>query len=180
MNNVLDTILKRQTIREYKPEQITEEQLEGLKAAALRAPSGRNGQPCHVRFIQNADMLKQMNTDFKELVGYDTPAYTRWDTNPVYHNAPTFVAIFAEGESNMDGGIMCENICIAAEGMGLGTCIIGSVGALFADGNEQGNKWKRKWNIPENYKFLIAIAVGYPNETPEMKPRFEDRIEVIR
>ncbi len=180
MNTVVETILKRQTIREYKPEQITDEQLEALKMAALKAPSGRNSQPCHVRFVQNAQMLKEMNIDFKELVGYDTPAYTRWDTNPVYHNAPTFIAIFAEGDSHMDGGIMCENICIAAEGMGLGTCIIGSVGALFADGVEAGNKWKRAWNIPENYKFLIAIAVGYPDEKPEMKPRFEDRIEVIK
>ncbi len=180
MNTVVETILKRQTIREYKAEQIADEQLEALKLAALKAPSGRNCQPCHVRFIQNAEMLKEMNTDFKELVGYDTPAYTRWDTNPVYHNAPTFVVIFAEGESYMDGGIMCENICIAAEGMGLGTCIIGSVGALFADGAEAGNKWKRTWNIPEEYKFLIAIAVGYPDEKPEMKPRFEDRIQVIK
>ena len=180
MNEVLNTILKRQTIRSYKPEQISDEELEALKMAALKAPSGRNCQPCHVRFIQNKAMLDQMNTDFKELVGYDTPAYTRWDVNPVYHNAPTFIAIFAEGESYMDGGIMCENICIAAEGLGLGTCIIGSVGALFADGNAEGNKWKRTWNIPEDYKFLIAIAVGYPNEKPEMKPRFDDRIEVIR
>ena len=180
MNEVLNTILKRQTIRSYKPEQITDEELDALKMAALKAPSGRNCQPCHVRFIQNKAMLDQMNTDFKELVGYDTPAYTRWDVNPVYHNAPTFAAIFAEGESFTDGGIMCENICIAAEGLGLGTCIIGSVGALFADGNEEGNKWKKMWDIPENYKFLIAIAIGYPDEKPEMKPRFEDRIKVIR
>ena len=34
MNEVMKTILKRQTIREYKPEQITDEQLEALKAAA--------------------------------------------------------------------------------------------------------------------------------------------------
>lgn len=180
MNEVVNTILKRQTIRSYKPEQITDGQLENLKMAALKAPSGRNCQPCHVRFIQNKEMLDRMNTDFKELVGYDTPAYTRWDVNPVYHNAPTFIAIFAEGESYTDAGIMCENICIAAEGMGLGTCIIGSVGALFADGNEDGNKWKRTWNIPEEYKFMIAIAVGFPDEKPEWKPRFDDRIEVIR
>ena len=121
-----------------------------------------------------------MNTDFKELVGYDTPAYTRWDVNPVYHNAPTFAVLFAENESYMDGGIMCENICIAAQGLGLGTCIIASVGALFADGNAEGNKWKRAWDIPESYKFLIAIAIGYPDEKPEEKPRFDDRIKVIR
>lgn len=180
MNDVMKTILKRQTIRSYKNEQISDEQLEQLKLAALRAPSGRNTQPCHLRFVQNKQMLEEMNRDFKELVGYDAPAYTRWDVNPVYHGAPTFAVIFAEGGSYMDGGIMCENICIAAESMGLGTCIIASVGALFENGNEQGNKWKRAWNIPENYTFLIAAAIGYPDEKPEMKPRFDDRIEVIK
>ena len=170
MNEVIKTILERQTIRSYKKEQITDEQLDLLMQAARKAPSGRNMQPCHVRFIQNKEMLDRMNTDFKELVGYDTPAYTRWDVNPVYHNAPTFAVLFAENESYMDGGIMCENICIAAQ----------SLGALFADGNAEGNKWKRAWDIPENYKFLIAIAIGYPNEKPEEKPRFDDRLKVIR
>lgn len=180
MNEVIKAILERQTIRSYKKEQITDKQLDLLMQAAKKAPSGRNMQPCHVRFIQNKEMLDQMNTDFKELVGYDTPAYTRWDVNPVYHNAPTFAVLFAENESYMDGGIMCENICIAAQGLGLGTCIVASVGALFADGNAEGNKWKRAWDIPENYKFLIAIAIGYPDEKPEEKPRFDDRIKVIR
>ena len=180
MNDLMKTILKRQTIRSYKKEQITDEELECLKQAALRAPSGRNMQPCHVRFIQNAEMLDEMNRDFKELVGYDTPAYTRWDTNPVYHGAPTFITLFAEGASYMDGGIMCENICIAAESLGLGTCIIGSIGTMFEKGCESGNKWKKEWGIPEDYTFLIAIAVGYPDEKPEMKPRFDDRIKVIR
>lgn len=180
MNEVIKAILERQTIRSYKKEQITDEQLDLLMQAAKKAPSGRNMQSCHVRFIQNKEMLDQMNTDFKKLVGYDTPAYTRWDVNPVYHNAPTFAVLFAENESYMDGGIMCENICIAAQGLGLGTCIIASVGALFADGNAEGNKWKRAWDIPENYKFLIAVAIGYPDEKPEEKPRFDDRIKVIR
>ena len=177
-NETIRHILARQTIRAYKPEQITEEQLETLIAAARQAPSGRNGQPCHVRFVQNADMLHQMHLDFKNLVGWDTPAYTRWDTNPFYHNAPTFVFVYAEGNSHMDGGILCENICIAAQSMGLGTCIVASVGSLM--NAEEGKKWKTAMEIPEDYVFLIGICVGVPDEIPEKKPRFDDRIKVIR
>ena len=119
-----------------------------------------------------------MNTDFKEIVGYDTPAYTRWDVNPVYQTAPTLALIFAQGNSAMDAGIMCENIVIAAESMGLGSCIIASIGALFE--NERSLKWKELFDIPADYKFQIAIALGYPDEKPEMKPRFDDRIKVIK
>lgn len=177
-NETVDFILSRQTIREYKEEQISEEQLETLMAAALRAPSGRNGQPCHVRFLQNPEMLHGMHIDFKNLVGWDTPAYTRFEKNPFYHNAPTFALIFAEGNSHMDGGIMCENICIAAESMGLATCIVASVGTLM--NSPEGEKWKEKLDIPKEYVYLIGICIGIPDEKPEMKPRFEDRIKVIR
>ena len=177
-NEVTNAIFARQTIREYKREQITDEMLETLQEAAKLAPSGRNTQPCHVRFVQNAQMLHEMHIDFKNLVGWETPAYTRFDTNPFYHNAPTFIFIFAEHDSAMDAGIMAENICIAAQSMGLGTCIVGSAGTLFND--ETGKKWNDKLHIPRDYRYQIGICVGYPDEQPPRKPRFDDRIEVVR
>ncbi len=178
MNETIKSIMSRQTVRQYKNEQIKDEELEIIKKAAIAAPSARNMQPCHIRFIQNKEYLDGMNTDFKEVVGYDTPAYTRWDVNPVYQTAPTLALIFADGEHFMDAGIMVENIAIAAQGIGLGTCIIGSIGALFED--ERAKKWKTLFDIPQSFKFQIAVAIGYPDEKPEPKPRFSDRIKVIK
>lgn len=178
MNETVNHILSRQTIRSYKKEQISSEALDLIIKSAYKAPSARNLQPCHVRFIQNHDYLEGMNKDFKDIVGYDTPAYTRWDVNPVYQTAPTLALIFAEKDEGINAGIMCENIVIAAQALSLGTCIIGSIGALFED--ERSNKWKKLFDIPENYKFQIAIAIGIPDEKPEMKPRFDDRIKVIK
>lgn len=178
LNETTKHIFARQTIREYKPEQISDEMLETLMHAAKMAPSGRNTQTCYVRFLQDAKMLHEMHLDFKNLVGWETPAYTRSDTNPFYHNAPTFVFIFSAGNSAMDAGIMTENICIAAQSMGLGTCIVGSAGTLFND--KAGEKWKTKLHIPTDFIYQIGICVGFPNEKPPQKPRFDDRIEVIR
>ena len=104
-NEVIDAVLTRQTIREYKPLMLTDAQLDTLTAAAMMAPSGRNCQPCHVRFICNDAMLRQMQIDFKNIVGWDTPVHTRSDKNPFYHNAPVFAAIFAKPGSQMDAGI---------------------------------------------------------------------------
>ena len=56
-NEVTDAILSRQTIREYKDIPLNDDELETLMKAALLAPSGRNGQPCHVRFITDKGML---------------------------------------------------------------------------------------------------------------------------
>ena len=178
-NPVIDAILSRQTIREYTPEQVSEDQLETLMLASLRAPSGRNSQPIHARFCQNAEMLREMQIDFKNIVGWDTPVHTKSDVNPFYHNAPTFAFLFAEGDSRMDAGLMAENICIAAVGLGLATVIVGSVGALFSDANA-GPKWKRALHIPEDWQFMIGVGIGFPNEAPPMKPRNEEQIQVIR
>ena len=48
-----------------------------------------------------------------------------------YHNAPVFAAIFAKPGSQMDAGIMVENICIAAKGLGLGIGIVGLFNIQF-------------------------------------------------
>jgi hypothetical protein len=74
---------------------VPDELLNVILDCAIRAPSGRNSQPCHLRIVQDKKLLDQMNTDFKNIVGWDTPAYTGWDKRPVYHNAPTFIFIFA-------------------------------------------------------------------------------------
>lgn len=177
-NPVIDAILSRQTIREYTGRQISEEQLQTLMAAALLAPSGRNSQPIHVRFLQNAEMLVQMNTDFKNHVGWDTPAYTRAEKNPFYHNAPTFAFLFSETDSAVNAGIMAENICIAAVGLGLGCAIIASAGALFD--SPQASHWKQQLRIPENYRFQLGVALGYADEKPEPKPRRTEQIQVVR
>ena len=73
-------------------------QLESLKADYVRLVASTEQDLKAASASQkeeNREMLEQMNKDFKELVGYDTPAYTRWDVNPVYHNAPTFAVLFA-------------------------------------------------------------------------------------
>ena len=62
-NIVLKTILERRTIRFYKDEQISDEQLSAILEAAVWAPSGRNGQPCHIRVLQDKKALEALMLD---------------------------------------------------------------------------------------------------------------------
>ncbi len=178
MNSVIENILSRQTIREYTDEQVPDELLDVILQAAIRAPSGRNTQPCHLRVLRNHEMLDEMNTDFKNIVGWDTPAYTGWDIRPVYHNAPTFIFIFAESNADMAAGLMAENIALAAHALGLGSCMIGSLGALF-DNAEAKKKWMNILEVPENWCFLLGMTLGYPNEKPPFKDREDGHIKFI-
>lgn len=176
-NPTVNAVLNRRTIRSYKDEELPREVLEKLLECAMWAPSGRNSQPCHVRVLTDKRALDALNTDFKNKVGWDTPAYTRWDVNPVYQGAPAMFFIYAENKTDMNGGIMVENIAVAAEGMGLGSVIIGSVGALLEA--PEGDKWKKILDIPENYEFIIAIAVGVKAEDPEPKERKPENFRII-
>ena len=177
-NPVINAILTRRTIRSYTSRELTDEELDILLQCAMWAPSGRNSQPCHVRVLTDKKALEELNVDFKNKVGWDTPAYTRWDVNPVYQGAPALFFLFADNKTDMNSGIMVENIAIAAEGLGLGSCIIASVGSLMEA--EEGKKWKKLLDIPEDYYFLIAIAVGEKAEDPEPKERKPENFRVIK
>lgn len=179
MNEIIENILTRQTIREYTEKEIPQELLDIIVQCAIRAPSGRNTQPCHIRVLSNKEKLKEMNEDFKNIVGWETPAYTGWNLRPVYHNAPIFIFIFAKDKSDMAAGLMAENIALAAKALGLGSCMVASVGALFED-EAGGKKWKEYLEIPEDWYFLLGISVGYPNETPPMKEREDGHVKFIR
>ncbi len=178
MNNIIESILTRQTIREYTDEQITSEDLDLILQCAIKAPSGRNSQPCHLRILQNKDKLVEMNKDFKDIVGWDTPAYTGWNLRPVYHNAPTFIFIFAQSKDGMSGGLMAENIALAAHALGLGSCMVGSLGALF-DNEESAKKWKKILDVPQDWHFILGLTLGYPNEKPPFKEREDGHIKFI-
>ena len=179
MNKTINDILTRRTIRSYTSQDLTNEELDTLIACAKSSPSGRNSQPCLVRIVRDKKILDEINTDFKNTVGWDTPAYTRYDTNPVYHGAPVCFFIFSDKPSScaMDAGIMVENIAVASKGLELGSVIIGSIGALFE--GEFADKWYKYFDVPRENPFMIAISVGHPDENPEMKPRKEENFRIL-
>lgn len=175
MNETVKNILERRSVREYSEEKLTEAQLKTLLDCAMWAPSARNRQGCVVRALTDGEALLELHRDFKNLVGWDAPAYSRWDTNTVYQGAPCLFLIY--GDSSMDAGIMVENIAVAAKSIGLESCIIGSVGELLC--SEGGEKWKRLLKVDGGLRFQIAIAVGHGAEQPPVKERRPENFIII-
>ena len=86
--------------------------------------------------------------------------------NPInsYYNAPT--VIFISSDKNMvwgklDAGIAVENIALAAQSMGLGSLIVGSVKAAME--GEKKETFAKALGFPENYEYAVVIAVGHKN-----------------
>lgn len=174
---VIKAILERRTVRSYTSGELTGGEINVLLKCAMLSPSARNAQHCVVRVLTGKERLEELNTDFKNKVGWDTPAYTRWDVNPVYQTAPAMFFIYADAPAYTDAGIMAENIAIGAKGLGLDSCIIGSIGSLLDDENE--TKWKDIFELDRGMKFMLSVAVGHGAESPEAKPRKEEEFRKI-
>jgi nitroreductase len=180
-NETINSILERRSVRVYKDGQLSESQINTLREAALRAPSARNAQPCEVRIVTDRALMKEFNRDCCEHVfkpagraGVDDPDYS------LYFHAPTYIFIFGDSSnwfSKIDGGIMVENIALAAQSMGLGSVIIGCSNPIFS--TEAGKKWLEKLEIPETHEIIICIAVGQKDEKPDSKPRDESKFKLI-
>lgn len=68
-----------------------------------------------------------------------------------------------------DASYMAQNLVVAAESLGLGTCYLGFV--PFAAEN-----LRKKYNLPERVFPMVGVTVGFPNESPAMRPRYPKNI----
>lgn len=175
MNEVMKAILERRSTRGFDDVQLTEAQIQTLVDAALASPTARNTQMWHFSFVQNKEVLDELRT-------YMAQQMDRADFD-VFYNAPTVVFISRPAEAKnrfiqVDCGIACQNIVLAAQSMGLGSVIIGMVMDAFE--SQQGEAFAKRIGMPEGHRFSIAIALGHNTVTKEAHPIEENKISIIR
>lgn len=74
---------------------------------------------------------------------------------------------------------MGENMMLAAQSLGLGTCCLDSA-AMFLQRSEAYKPYIDQLHLPAGYEISYILAVGYPDEAPAAKPRDEGKIEFIK
>ena len=170
-NPVLCAIADRRSIRGYRTEQITKEQLNAILAAAVQSPSARNSQPWHFSVVQNTAIIKEVNDEANKLLER---------TDDIFYCAPTAIFISCEASSRwgrLDCGIAVQTIALAAHSLGLGSVILGLPDAAFT--GPRGAYFNQLLKFPEGYSFAVAIAIGEPTVTKEAHPVEPDRIDII-
>ncbi|MEI7884601.1 MAG: nitroreductase family protein [Clostridia bacterium] len=178
--DIIKVIEERRSTRAYKDLQLTEVQLEEILHAALLAPSARNLQSCTVVALQDKDILAELNKDFLQCAS-KYPEYAGYLSKPgynFYHHAPTFIFIFGDNKnkwSHVDAGIIVENMALAAEGLALGSCIIGMLAVFLA--TPEGLAWLPRLGAPIDTSFIVGLALGVKNEVAEAKPRDTSKIK---
>ncbi len=97
MNQTMETIKNRRSVRKYSPEQIKDDELENILEAAIYAPTGHYDQPWHFTIIQNQDIINEINEGAKEAmkqmeVEWISRLGSVKDFN-IFHGAPTVIIV---------------------------------------------------------------------------------------
>jgi len=150
--SLIDVILSRRSIRRYEKKDISEEVLQQILEAGRQAPSAADRQPYRFVIVKDRDILKNLcDSLINRFVKY----------------APVAIAGCADIKSLLTGKwavvdttIAMQNMVIAAWTLGIGSCWIGAC-------NEE--KVKELLKIPDKWKFVALVTLGYPAEQP--KPR---------
>ena len=161
VNPVLSNIMARRSVRKYLDKPVEHEKLEAVALAGINAPSAMNRQNWAVRIIEDQKLLA--------------------DVKDMCRNAPNLICVCApiDGRFDLDAGLLGENMMLAAQTLGLGTCIqTGPIRFLTTD--EKAKAFRDSLDIPEGYKLLYVISIGYPDEQPDAKPRDASKVKYIK
>ncbi len=163
MEEVLNIIFKRRSIRKYQDKEVSRETLKLLLQAAMAAPSARNSQPWEFVAVNDKVTMDKFRTKMKN-GNYNAPAAI-----VVLANLKMALNSSAERFWIQDCTAATENILIAAAGMGLGTVWIGTYP------KEDVMKDQREiLGIPSDVIPLSLIYVGYPAEEQPPRTQYQE------
>jgi nitroreductase len=162
--DVIDTIYKRRSVRNYLNQSVEREMIMTLLKAATAAPTAANCQPWEFIVIDDKEKLLELK---------DKLVFARY-------NAP--VAIVVCGNMKLafkgpgkemwvqDCSAAIENILIAATSIGLGSVWIG---VYPVESNIK--PVKNILNMPEHVTPLGIVYIGYPAEEKEARTRLNEK-----
>ncbi|MCR5314675.1 MAG: nitroreductase family protein [Bacteroidaceae bacterium] len=163
VNPVLSNIFSRRSIRKYLAKPVEHEKLEVVVRAGINAPSGMNAQPWIVRVVEDQKLIADVNKVCRGL-----------------YNAPNLICVCTPTNGgDLDAGLLGENMMLAAQAIGLGTCCLGGP-VRWLNSNADGKFFLDRLDIPEGYKLNYIIAIGYPDEQPDAKPRDASKVKYIK
>lgn len=169
-NETLETIKQRRSVRSYKSEQIADDELQAILEAGLHAPNA-GGQAWHFTAVQNRAMLRKLNDAAKRAtLQLGIEPLRALGTNAEYdclYGAPTLIIVSGDEQAPMpldgDCAAATQNLLLAAQSLGLGSCWIFFVTLAFL--SSQNAELRNELRIPDGYRPYYAAVIGYRNST---------------
>ena len=171
MNEAMNNLLTRRSIRRYKDTQVPDDLLDQVLEAGLYAPTGMN--------TQNIVMVAVRDQETRDLMSKLNAAVMGSDRDPFY-GAPCVIVVlgYADGYPVVENGsLVLGNLMNAAHAVGLGSCWIHRAKQVFE--SPEGKALLRHWGLSEDLVGVGNCILGYADEDPAPKPRKEGRIVKI-
>jgi len=175
---------KRRSVRDYEDREVPLDLIKELIEDCTKAPNAGNMQLWRFIIINNKEFMKKLSDASKQTVldeieknpdspmkGYQAVLSNK-DHN-VFHNAPALVYFVGSAKGAtipMDCSLAASYFMLSAASRGLGTCWVAQ-GAMFRD-----KELFDEIGLPENYRIVAPIILGYPKVIPDMVPRKEPKI----
>jgi nitroreductase len=175
--DVFEAIKTRRSIRKYKPDPVSDEDLQKVLEAAHWAPSWANTQCWRFIVVRDPDIKSRVaKTLMKVQAGDDLIKNVATDA---IGQAPVLIVACAQkgiAGYNRDGtpvtekddwllfdvALSIQNLTLAARALGLGTVIVGAFDA---------EKAAEILDVPEDYTVVTLTPLGYPDHTGQAPPR---------
>ena len=164
----MKNLLERRSIRKYSDRQVPDELLDQVLDAGLYAPTGMNRQNVIMVAVRDKETRDQMMRLNAAVMG---------SQNDPFYGAPCVIVVLGDPDVYPvveNGSLVLGNLMNAAHAVGLGSCWIHRAKQTFE--TEEGKALLRSWGLKENLVGIGNCILGYPEESPEARPRLEGRI----
>lgn len=148
----MDPVLSRRSCRSFTDEPVDDEDLEALLRAAMAAPSAMNGQPWEFYLTRDPALMERLAA---------TSPYAGPAAKAPVLVVPCYREDCAASEyAQIDMALACENLMVRAEGLGLGTVMLG-----VAPEADRMEAVARELGLPAGVKAFALFPVGHPART---------------
>ncbi len=187
MNQVIQALLERRSIRKYTDKPISAADRDAILQAGLHAPSSKNTQAWHLTVVEKPDVIQDITREVKAAIlragvtKYEGLAKSEnYAVN--FRAAPLFVIVSADPDGTPCPGEDCacllENMFLAAHSLGIGSCWINQLGCVTDE--PEFRKFVTSLGVPAAYKVQGSACFGYADGTaPKAPPRREGTINYV-
>ncbi len=159
-NPIIEIMLNRKSIRKYKPDMPADEIIETVVKAGQQAPFA--SQLCSL-LLQRGPEGPPFKAPLLFIVCVDSHKWELVMAERDWEMEPNDALLFLLGMQ--DAALMAENMGIAAESLGMGSCFLG--GIPF-----NSKALIENFKLPPRVFPMVGLTMGYPAENPPMRPRY--------
>lgn len=170
MNEVIENIKTRRSIKKYKDDAVPQEMLDIIAEAGSYAPSGLNKQSPIIIEITDKNIRNKLSKINAKVAGMPE------NFDPFY-NAPVVLVVLADKNVPTyiyDGSVVVENMMLAAHSLGLGSCWIHRAKETFE--TDEGKQLLKDLGIQGDYEGIANCIIGYADMELVNRPRKENYI----